>query len=206
METNNDKFSSIATNRPEPKIWIFIQRMIIFGITLLFILSFRSIVILSPPLTSPSNIQNFVYYLSALGVSLLVAGACFCLGALCGFLFGIPRVINSSNVPDNLKKAAVIVQNDNLVQISDWLTKIIVGVGLTQLYKIPSALYLLGENLSTCFTRNDIQDKASIYISIVIVLYFLILGFIACYLWTRLFFSNMLRKNSEDVDNVNEAI
>jgi hypothetical protein len=76
------------------------------------------------------------------------------LGSLVGFLFGIPRTLQSgsnaigtsstfgaqdSKDGDNYHQEV----NTNLEQISDWLTKILVGVGLTQLQNIPSKLMRL---------------------------------------------------------------
>src|SRR5262245_24939954 len=63
--------------------------------------------------------------------------ACLVSGAFIGFLFGIPRVLeearkteeNQRNKRQENKSAAYRVQvNTNLEQVSDWLTKIIVGV------------------------------------------------------------------------------
>ncbi len=62
------------------------------------------------------------------------AFACLCAGGFVGFLFGIPRF-----APQSERESAVAARaatrsggwqsNSNLVEISDWLTKIIVGLG-----------------------------------------------------------------------------
>ena len=68
-------------------------------------------------------------YLITLGTALLIGFSCFSIGAFCGFLFGIPRIISSSGSSSTAlddKSKNLIFHNDNLVQISDWLTKIIV--------------------------------------------------------------------------------
>lgn len=147
--------------------------------------------------------HDVLNYFVTFGIALLVSGACFCTGALTGFLFGIPRIINSTSAQQT---RSTVLQNDNLVQISDWLTKIIVGVGLTQIYEIPNFLGKIGSFLSPCFN----QGTTGSAIAICLVLYFLILGFIACYLWTRFYFSEMLEEtinddNSGD-DNVNKMV
>lgn len=148
---------------------------------------------------------NVQYYLTAMAVGLLIAGCCFCIGALLGFLFGIPRLLNASNIPDNLKAKNQIMQNDNLVQISDWITKIIVGVGLTQFYHVPPALMSLGTYLAPGFDHHD-KSKLAENIAIVIVLYFLVIGFLCAYLWTRLYFSKMLAKNQNEIDNIQQEL
>jgi len=143
-------------------------------------------------------------YLIALGTGLLIAGASFSSGALSGFLFGIPRIINSSNLSSKEFTQSVVLHNDNLVQISDWLTKIIVGVGLTQINTLPDKLYKLGKVISPCFNTSSCENTEidlQITISISILLYFLILGFIASYLWTRIYFGKILKQESVDSSN-----
>src|SRR6266498_647278 len=74
-----------------------------------------------------------------IGVGLAIAGAALMIGGFLGFLFGIPRtgtVIESD-----------VHGNTNLEQISDWLTKILVGVGLTQISEIPTFLEKLSASL-----------------------------------------------------------
>src|SRR5437879_2552681 len=93
-------------------------------------------------------------------VGILVAGASLFLGFLLGFIFCIPRTAkpteaiaaSSSGPPgtsrdgiDSSRQSAAIAvstveTNTNLVDISDWLTKILVGVGLVELNKIPQNL------------------------------------------------------------------
>jgi hypothetical protein len=76
------------------------------------------------------------------GVGAMVGAAAFIAGSLIGFLFGIPRVLQTgaetSHDADGAPRSGYQV-NTNLEQISDWLTKILVGVGLTQLPAIADA-------------------------------------------------------------------
>jgi hypothetical protein len=80
----------------------------------------------------------------------LIALAFGSIGSLIGFLFGIPRTLQlevpitpktqdagkSDGKDDSFRQNV----NTNLEQISDWLTKILVGVGLTQLDQAPQRL------------------------------------------------------------------
>lgn len=71
-------------------------------------------------------------------------------GGALGFLFGIPRLprqietaasdrrATGTDAPQRSTVAPYIVSNSNLEEISDWLTKIIVGLGLIHLSNIPS--------------------------------------------------------------------
>jgi hypothetical protein len=82
--------------------------------------------------------------------------ACFSIGALLGFLFGIPRVLQKSSQPDpgqprpeqgnNLQPRASyqLLVNTNLDDVSDWLTKIVVGVSFVELRKIPGPVAASG--------------------------------------------------------------
>ena len=90
-------------------------------------------------------------FLSIFGVGLFIAGASLLFGALLGFLFGIPRTLQQDkpekkppNGGDGNKEqeenGTSYRANTNLEQISDWLTKILVGIGLTQIGKLPALL------------------------------------------------------------------
>jgi hypothetical protein len=81
----------------------------------------------------------------AMGGVLLLCLAAGLVGALLGFLFGIPRPLSGTDTPPittggtappattNIPQVAKAWGlSTNLTQISDWLTKIIVGVGLVE--------------------------------------------------------------------------
>lgn len=66
-------------------------------------------------------------------------------GSSLGFVFGIPRTLQhdvpATQVEADVDKGAVKYQiNTNLEQISDWLTKIIIGIGLIEMRNIGSWL------------------------------------------------------------------
>src|SRR6267378_5479414 len=103
----------------------------------------------------------------------LIAIAFGSVGCLVGFLFGIPRTLQSDSLaPTNVSgggksnaqtsgyRQAV---NTNLEQISDWLTKILVGVGLTQLQQIPTKLTGLA-----AYFQSGLHSNASITLVIVL--------------------------------------
>lgn len=98
--------------------------------------------------------SSFTYpmFLTTSSTGLLIGGAFFTAGGLGGFLFGIPKLLqNTAVIPNTSSNTTVILHNDNLVQISDWLTKIIVGVGLTQLYSIPHYIRKVSVELQDSF-------------------------------------------------------
>jgi hypothetical protein len=117
-------------------------------------------------------------------LSVLCASACMALGWAVGFLFGVPRS-SSTNASARI--------NTNLEQISDWLTKILVGVGLTQLQQIPGALRELAGYIS-----KDFGKSGSDVFSLSMVLYFFTIGFLMGYLLTRL----ALQREFDDAENI----
>lgn len=83
-------------------------------------------------------------------VALMWAIACLGVGAFCGLLFGIPRMRQkpqSGSEGDNEQRYQPEI-NNNLIEVSDWVTKIIVGLGLVELRSIPSKLKELANPLA----------------------------------------------------------
>jgi tetratricopeptide (TPR) repeat protein len=128
---------------------------------------------------------------ATLGVSALLAGAAFLLGALIGFLFGIPRSLQRESpvVATGASTAAVDTSprstygsNTNLEQISDWLTKIIVGIGLVGLKGIPGRTAQLLEYLHFHLPAGVPLTHTPI---LTVLVYFGADGFLAGYLLTR---------------------
>jgi hypothetical protein len=66
-----------------------------------------------------------------LAAAAMVAIGAFLAGGLLGFLFGIPRSLAGQEAAGDDARGTYR-PNTNLEQISDWLTKILVGVGLVQ--------------------------------------------------------------------------
>jgi hypothetical protein len=143
---------------------------------------------------SDADHRESAYRIAALWAMAYCAG-----GFLVGFLFGIPRVLqaNDTKSADKEKSARPGYAqrvNTNLEQISDWLTKIIVGLGLVQLRKIPQNLYDAATWMARSFTPPDgnIAQAASFSTSIIIL--FSVTGFVGGYLVTRLFIAGAFRR------------
>ncbi len=121
---------------------------------------------------------------TAVAVGLLVAGAALAVGAAIGFLFAIPRAVQ-----DPAQGRGALGQfespyqvNTNLEQISDWLTKIVVGLGLVEITKLPAAFGGLAEFVATAFGQPAVPPS----VAGVILAYFSVGGFLVFYIWTRL--------------------
>jgi hypothetical protein len=143
---------------------------------------------------------NLAQIFSTLGVGLLIAGACVLSGGLLGFLFGIPRTLQQDKTEDvpsdeqtEKKPSESIVSyqiNTNLEQISDWLTKILVGVGLTQITALPDALNNYAEFVSLGFGGSPISR----IFAVAVLFFYSVCGFLISYLWTRLYLAGALRE------------
>src|SRR4051812_35467695 len=101
-----------------------------FTIVLIFILGAALIIALSN-LKRGFDAPNFLTFL---GLALLTGATGYAGGGLIGFLFGVPRVDATQGAQSG------ITSNTNLEQVSDWLTKIIVGVSLVEFAQINAAL------------------------------------------------------------------
>jgi hypothetical protein len=118
-------------------------------------------------------------------VALVIAGGAFAVGGLLGFLFGIPRTLqsqgngNGANTGSDGKPQYLV--NTNLEQISDWLTKIIVGVGLVQIASFPAYFESLGDAMMPALGN---ADNSKVF-GLALVVYFVVLGFMYGYIATR---------------------
>lgn len=155
---------------------------------------------------------------SVVSVGTLLAGASLLIGALLGFLFGIPRTLqgdrplantngqaggnsaegngtesraNGNTGTDNNEGSAVSYGiNTNLEQISDWLTKILVGVGLTQIGEIPTALETLARYISPALGNTNTSG----IFGLTVFLYYLVCGFLFGYVMTRIYLTGAFRE------------
>jgi CheY-like chemotaxis protein len=131
-------------------------------------------------------------------------------GALFGFIFAIPRVVasadqshggpgsESSGAREDSKANGVGERrsrgseiNSNLVEISDWLTKIIVGVGLIELKQLPGFASKLATFIGPSI---GVALPAGKQIAVGIMVYFTVLGFIAAYTLTRVYLALIFKQ------------
>jgi hypothetical protein len=80
-----------------------------------------------------------------LGVGMLTGLASFLGGCLVGFLFGIPRVVSSG---DLRRGTSGYAPSSNLAEVSDWLTKVLLGAGLVQITRLGKPISGLIDNVA----------------------------------------------------------
>lgn len=117
--------------------------------------------------------------------------------SILGFVFAVPRARAGVTVAETERYET----NDNLVQISDWLTKLLVGVGLVELRGLPSGLERLGE-----FLGGGMAIATATAYSVAAVVYDSGLGFASGYLWTRLRFRPLLELSDREARRLSELV
>mgnify|MGYP006949404448 CR=1 FL=1 len=125
------------------------------------------------------------------GILLLVSMATLLIGGMFGFLFGIPKLNKAYNPGEEYDRNTKYRPNTNLEDISDWLTKIIIGITLTQLIRIPGYFRDIVGNILTHVDCTGINCGFMQPLLISAILYFLIAGFIIGYFYTRLYLPNL---------------
>jgi hypothetical protein len=140
---------------------------------------------------------------NSIAVALQTATASFAAGALVGFIFGIPRTLataDSSQATADGSEHPIYGTNTNLEQISDWLTKILVGVGLVQIGQIGGAIDDLASGVEKGLGSNGHAVAVTLMVS------FAITGFLCSYLYTRMRLQSALEPGREMVDKRAEEI
>lgn len=87
-------------------------------------------------------------------------------------------------------------------QISDWLTKIIVGLGLANLKDLPHQLDLWAHYVAGSLGQSQGETAAAAAAAIPwgpsfalgLIIYFLVLGFLSCYILTQMFLLNFINR------------
>jgi hypothetical protein len=128
-------------------------------------------------------------FMATISISAMIAFTSSIVGAFIGFIFGIPRTPASKD-PDN------IAANTNLEEISDWITKIIVGVSLVQLNQISGGIVELGNTLSKGF--GSPPPSSAFVFSVSILIFYFVGGFFLGYLWSRIYLPKILRTSLEE--------
>jgi hypothetical protein len=154
-------------------------------------------------------------------LALLIALAALALGAFTGFLFGLPRTLTgdqdheapiaapasagaqqlaatSTSPPPGRTRIGSGV-NTNLERVSNWLTTIIVGVGLTKLEELPGNFIAFGKIVEPYFGFGGGA------FAIAALIYFFICGFFLIYVGTRVKLSLVFvlsQRDNEDAGTI----
>jgi len=133
--------------------------------------------------------------IAVFGSGVLIGGASFFLGGFLGFLFGIPKTIKQqpqavTTSTGNPVFQEQFLENTNLEDISDWLTKIIIGVGLIELTQIPQLLNQFSVMIAPAL--GGIPSSGAFGIALFV--FYSIIGFLVIYLATRRYMDDELER------------
>ena len=122
-------------------------------------------------------------------LSFVLSSHAFLLGGMIvGFLFGIPRQVALSKNKDSKDSTqqddTYYNDNTNLEDISDWLTKIIVGVSLVEFTRIVRYIDLAAKNLGESFIC--IESQPAYIMGYGTIVFYASCGLVCGYLWTRI--------------------
>lgn len=148
--------------------------------------SARPVTLIVPALLLAANCAGFLAISvgppGSFGTACLWAMACIACGALIGFLFGVPRI------NPRVEFEGQLVHNQNIEAVSDWLTKILIGVGLVNFSAIGAFVSRLSRDLAAGIGGPDYTPFAT-----GLIVYFFVVGIIQGYILTRMFLGNEFR-------------
>jgi hypothetical protein len=135
--------------------------------------------------------------LSVFSVSVLVACGAWIAGGLLGFIFGIPRALATDRPETSLASTHLLYRsNSNLEQISDWLTKIIVGVSLVEFRTLIHETRKLVDFLAPALGGSPYGQSFALGMLIT----FAISGFVVLYIFTRVYLAVLFADIEKDLD------
>lgn len=174
--TENKKDSSkslLDLNRWVPAIPAAFRFAWLYSIPLIWIMGIFVILIYVSQL--PSAVRW-----TAFATAVVIGASAELIGGLAGFLFGVPREVQNP--------AASTTQtyqgNTNLEQVSDWLTKIIVGVSLVEIGRAIPTLTKFAASMKAPLGGQASSGAFGLGLVITNAL----LGFFYLYLWSRSLF------------------
>jgi len=127
---------------------------------------------------------------TVLACALLIAVAAAVAGGLLGFIFGIPKTVTTASSASGTATAEY-QGNTNLEQVSDWLTKLLVGAGLTQIDDLLTSV-------GTRFGTNGVLGTGGWIVGPAIIIAYSVTGFLLAYLWARIYMTQALIAGSAE--------
>ncbi|RYZ88502.1 MAG: hypothetical protein EOP04_09260 [Proteobacteria bacterium] len=139
-----------------------------------------------------------------IGLAMSIGLCSLLCGGFMGFLFGIPRTLQKAALDTGESgrsiKERAYGNNTNLEQISDWLTKIIVGVSLTQLPAIQKGFVAIASSVADGFAF--FSPKMALAFAGTLIVFYSVCGFLYVYLWCKIYFIRQLETQDQDMAKV----
>jgi hypothetical protein len=127
---------------------------------------------------------------SYLAVGLLTALAAFMAGCLIGFLFGVPRVVSSGQA--RFATSSDYSPSSNLAEVSDWLTKLLLGAGLVQLTHLGAPIGRLISHVGAGLQSSGASSGTATVMAGAIIFAYAAIGFLDGYVVTTIWYERKL--------------
>jgi hypothetical protein len=154
------------------------------GILALWVPIFGAIWIFVYAFTTPGTHGTY------LGVGMLTAIAALVVGCLIGFLFGIPRVVSSGQA--RLGSSSEYAPSSNLSEVSDWLTKLLLGAGLVQLTHLGAPIGSLINHIAAALHTSAAYAGAAKVTAGTILFGYVAIGLLDGYVVTTMWYQKRL--------------
>jgi hypothetical protein len=154
---------------------------------------------ISTPLSGVAGILLYAFstsgdHLVYLGTALLTSLTAFVVGCLAGFLFGIPRAVSSGQLRQQ-KQASAYAPSSNLAEVSDWLTKLLLGAGLVQLTHLGRPVGNLIDTVARGLHGTHSSGSATVMAAAILFGYTAI-GLLDSYVVTTMWYQDHMNKRS----------
>ena len=122
-------------------------------------------------------------------IGLLTSLAALVTGYLAGFLFGIPRVVSSGALRHATNE---YTPSSNLAEVSDWLTKLLLGAGLVQLTRLGAPVAHLIDNIAAGLHSTAASASGAKVAAGAILFGYTITGILVGYVMTTLWYQKRI--------------
>jgi hypothetical protein len=126
-------------------------------------------------------------------VGMLTSIAALVIGYLVGFLFGIPRVVSSGALRHGTG-ASDYTPSSNLAEVSDWLTKLLLGAGLVQLTRLGVPISGLIDNIAAGLHSSAASVETAKVAAGAILFGYVVIGILDGYVVTTLWYQSKIAK------------
>lgn len=133
--------------------------------------------------------------LGYLGVGLLTAFAALLIGGFGGFLFGIPRIVSSGQ--SRQTAGPQYAPSSNLAEVSDWLTKLLLGAGLVQLTHLGAPIGKLIDGVAKGLYMNSADAHAAQVMAGAILFGYTAIGLLDGYVMTTTWYQNWIIRHAD---------
>lgn len=155
---------------------------------------------------------------NAVGPVLLWVFASLAAGGTAGFLFGIPKsgmkaesvgalapsVLDKAGTTPGVDQVQRARPNTNLEEVSDWLTKILVGLTLVNLKDLQVEISRISLNAAAAIRSHPTDSDVSAAMALIVG--FALIGFLAVYLYMRLFVQGAIVRSDDQMHRYMTAV